>query len=536
MTQKRGFDRISQAGKVPPPETRVQILVVGAGSAGAAAAIVAARAGAHVMLVDENPVDPGLMGFDTPLFYGGRYTGAIQTRGRMVEQVLAANPLLEKAFEAGVDVRLGVSVWGAFTPGYGLASLPGSIAGLADETRAWMVGFDRLILATGARDVALAFPGWSQTGVMGARAFETLVHTYDAFAGRRLVILGTGDLAVATARTALAKGLEVAALADVATTFGAGSQARAELEAAGVEIRLGQVPVGAPGGLEGVTGIILRDLAGGGTEVLACDTIVEGVSLTPVVELLDVLGGALAPDPRLGGYAPVSPDGVATSLDGIFLAGDVAGVPGGAGLGPQAARASGRRAALAALISLGFEAEIEPHAAADATAAADAVAYQALWTRALAQGEDVVICQCEEVTRSQLIMARPPAYLGPASPAQARRNLAGLLEDGPASQDQIKRLTRACMGPCQARRCREQVAHLLAITAGVSAADLALAGYRAPVRPLPLKVLADWNESSEIARYWDVWMGISGQWTPYDDIGTPREALSAGILGEGGRL
>jgi thioredoxin reductase len=530
----RGFDRISQAGKAPPPDERTQILVVGAGEAGATAAITAARAGARVMLIDENPVSPSLMGLDTPLYYGGRYTGAVQIQKRMLEQVLAANPLIETAFDADVDVRLGVSVWGAFAPGYGLASLPGPIAGLADEDRAWMVGYERLILATGARDVALAFPGWDQTGVIGARAFEALALTYDAFAGRRLVILGTGDLAVATARTALAKGLEVVALVDVATTFRGAPQARLDLQSAGIEILLGQAPVGAPGGLEGVTGIVLRALTGGETRSLACDTIIEAVSLTPVIELLDVLGGNLASRPHLGGYAPVSPDGVATSLPEVFIAGAAAGAPGGAGLAPEFAQASGRRAAQAALVSLGYAVEID--APIPPRPMMDVLAYQTLWTRALMGEGDVVVCQCEGVTRAALLAVQPPAYLGPPSAAQAERDLAGMLADGPANQDQIKRLTRACMGPCQARRCREQVARILACATSPDVDDIPLAGYRAPVRPLPLKVLAAWDESSEIARHWDVWMGISGQWTPYDDIGTPREALSAGILGESGHL
>jgi hypothetical protein len=146
-----------------------------------------------------------------------------------------------------------------------------------------------------------------------------------------------------------------------------------------------------------------------------------------------------------------------------------------------------------------------------------------------------VICQCEEVTREALLAVRPPAYLGVASAAQTRRDLGSLLEDGPANQDQIKRLTRACMGPCQARRCREQVALALANASNTPPERIPLAGYRAPVRALPLQVLAAWDESAAISRHWDVWMGIPGQWTPYDDIGTEREALSAGILGgEGG--
>ena len=387
MSAQRGFDRISQAGKVPPPDERVQILVVGGGPAGASAAIAAAKAGASVMLVDENPVSPGLMGLDTPLYFGGRYSNAVQAQGRMVEQILASNPLLEAAFEAGVDVRLGVYVWGAFTPGWGLASLPGAIAGLADEERAWMVGFERLILATGARDVAFAFRGWDQPGVMGARAFEALTGRYDAFAGRRLVVLGTGELAIRTARAALARGVEVAALVDVAETFRGPASAAAELAAAGVQVLLGQIPVAASGGLEGVEGLSIRDLASGATRTLVCDTVVEAISLTPVIELLDVLGGAIAPAPHLGGHAPVSPDGTATSLPNVFLAGDVAGAPGGVGMGEEAARASGLRAAHAALASLGREGALD--AAPAREPGFDALAYQMAWARALMAEADV---------------------------------------------------------------------------------------------------------------------------------------------------
>ncbi|HTX48577.1 MAG TPA: FAD-dependent oxidoreductase [Caulobacteraceae bacterium] len=532
MSAERGFDRISQAGKVPAPDERTQVLVIGGGPAGATAAITAAKAGASVMLVDENPIGVGLMGLDTPLYFGGRFTNAVQAQGRMVEQILGSNPLLEAAFEAGVDVRLGTYAWGAFTPGWGLASLPAPIAGLADEERAWMVGFERLILATGARDVAFAFRGWDQPGVMGARAFEALTSRYDAFAGRRIVILGTGELAIRTARAALSRGLLVEALVDVADAFQGDPSAAAELAAAGVEVLPGHVPVAAPGGLEGIEGLTVSEHASGATRTLPCDTIVEAISLTPVIELLDVLGGAIAPAPRLGGHAPVSPDGTATSLPNVFIAGDVAGAPGGAGMGEGAACASGVRAAQAALASLGHGVTLDPALAPGADF--DALAYQTEWARALMGDADVVLCQCEEVTRAALTEVRPPTYLGPPSRAQAKRDLATLLEDGPANQDQIKRLTRACMGPCQARRCREQVALTLACASNAAPEDVPLAGYRAPVRPLPLKVLAAWDESPEIARYWDVWMGIPGQWTPYDDIGTEREAFSAGILGEGG--
>ena len=519
----RGFDAKAMAGKVPAPSRRVDLLVVGAGPAGVAAAIEAAKAGVEVLLVDENPVSAGLMGLDTPLYFGGRYSAAVQNKGRMLEQVFAANPALEEAIEAGVEVELGVYVWGAFAPGDGLASLPECLAGVGDEERAWMVGFRRLILATGARDVALSFKGWDQPGVMGARGFGALLETYDAFAGRRLAILGSGALALETARLALARGLEVAALIEARPDVQADP---VEIAALGVAVLTGHVPAGAASGIDGLEGLTVRDLASGEETTLVCDTVVQAISLTPLIELLNVLGADLAMTPRLGGHAPASPDGVSTSLPGVFIAGDLAGVPGGAGGTPEAAAESGRRAARAALGSA-------DEGTSPVTDGFDAVAYQQDWMRALLAVADgsVIVCQCEEVSREALLAVRQPTYLGPPTDGSRRRDLSGLLRDGPANLDQIKRLTRACMGPCQARRCREQVALTVACASGVSAADIPLAGYRAPVRPLPLAVLAEPDEHRDITRLWDVWFGIRGQWAPYEDIGTDREHLNADLLG-----
>jgi hypothetical protein len=106
------------------------------------------------------------------------------------------------------------------------------------------------------------------------------------------------------------------------------------------------------------------------------------------------------------------------------------------------------------------------------------------------------------------------------------RDLGSLGADGPLNQDQVKRLTRAGMGACQGRRCREQVALTLAQASGGSLADVPLASYRAPVRPLPLKVMADWNETQAMIDGWEIWFAIPGQWSAYDDIGTEREFVT----------
>ncbi len=188
----RPIDHTSIEGKQFPTEDRFQLVVLGAGAAGLAAAIEAARLGLRVLLVDEHPVSSSLIGLDVPWMFGERMTAAVQNKPRMLERVVAARPDLEQAFEAGVEVRLGVYVWGAFVEGATSHALPGRVLALADEERSWLVGFDRLIVAAGARDLALAFPGWDRPGVMGAQGFAAAIGLYDAFAGRRVVVLGAG--------------------------------------------------------------------------------------------------------------------------------------------------------------------------------------------------------------------------------------------------------------------------------------------------------------------------------------------------------
>jgi hypothetical protein len=238
------------------------------------------------------------------------------------------------------------------------------------------------------------------------------------------------------------------------------------------------------------------------------------LGLAPAIELLSSAGGRIVADSRRGSHAPAL-QGWATSLPGVFSAGDAAGLA----RSEAEAAEQGRQAARQTLGAKG---------AGRPPTGADAWAYQAAWFDALTRDVDpaLMVCQCESVTRGDLLQVRAPRYLGePTAPALAR-DLGSLGVDGPLNQDQVKRLTRAGMGPCQGRRCREQVALTLAQASGGSLADVPLASYRAPVRPLPLKVMADWNETPAMIDGWEIWFAIPGQWSAYDDIGTEREFVT----------
>lgn len=523
MQPQDGVDVKSLVGKFAPPEESFDLVVVGAGPAGLAAAITAAKAGLSVKLVDENPVSGGLIGMDIPLFYGGRASAAVQEKDRMVERIFAASPGLEEAFELGVDVALGTYAWGAWALQPGLATLPGNVIGLADEERAWLTGFSRLIVAAGARDLVYFFEDADQPGVMGGLALHALLTRYEAFAGERVVIAGSDDFALSLAALLLERGITVAGMVEVAGQPLGDTESIASLKALGVPVYTGHVIKAAGRGAFGVEGVTLAPVAGGPEVQLAADTLCLAVGRIPAIELLESSGVTTAMVGGRGGYVPVSGDGISTSHPAVFMAGDCAGL--GAGpVGEEQAAASGEAAARAVLHSLGREGGAVPPPRAGA--GPDLIAHRQRWMAALVEtgGCNVLACQCEEVSRADLLAVRAPSYLGAPSPQAQKRNLHTLAADGPLNHDQMKRLTRVSMGACQARRCREQVSMLMALGASIPVEKVPLAGYRAPVRPLPLAVLAALEEPAAMRAEWDVWFGIPTQWVPYHAIGTEREA------------
>src|SRR5216110_333178 len=281
----RGTDPRSIAGKAPTPERHVALVVVGAGVTGIAAAIEAARAGIEVMLIDEHPIDNDMMAMDAPLCFGQRIDPSVRNRALMLERVVESNPALTGAYEAGVDVQLGTCVWGAFVNGPTMQQLDAPMLGLADERRSWLVGYDRLIVAAGARDVVLGFPGWERAGVMAANAAFSLLTRYRALAARRMVVVGSGSLGLRTATLALEHGVEVAAIVEVAPRVCGDAQLARALQARGVPILSSHTVREARGPVGEVDSVVVvrvddgaKPVAGSERE-LACDTVCLAVGL-----------------------------------------------------------------------------------------------------------------------------------------------------------------------------------------------------------------------------------------------------------------
>jgi thioredoxin reductase len=319
----------------------VELVVVGAGPAGVAAARSAARRGIQTVLVDENPVDPANISRNVPLWYGSRAAG--RAKAADLFGWLGAHPHLEQAVDDGVELLPGHSVWGLF---------PDRSVALFDGTSTSLLHAGQVILATGATDLHLAFPGWTLGGVLGGRGALHLLETYGYLEARRMLVLGSGNLALEVARRARAHGVDIVGIVEIGCGVTGDPSLAFSLRQSGVPFYYGHTVRAAQGSadveqvlLAKVDGDRVRDDA---DTVIEADTLCVAIGCQPAIELAYLAGCELTFDASRGGYVPRHDQYQRTTQDGILVAGDAAGFDDAAFLDPSRAQQSGERAALTA--------------------------------------------------------------------------------------------------------------------------------------------------------------------------------------------
>lgn len=514
------YDPASLAGKAPPISDETDILIVGAGPAGLAAALTAAGHGLRVTLVDENPVPLETMGEEVPLHFGGRMGAAVANRNSVLQTLLDARPEIAEALEAGVDVRLGTAVWGLFPQQRTTAWIEGAVAGLADDTNAWLLRFKQVIVAAGRRDMGLAFDGWHRPGVMGVSAAHRLATVYQSLDCKRAVLVGSDTQALASAHALISSGVQIAAIIEQAECVSGDPALLGRLVAHGAQVLTGHVvreAIGDAFGVKRITAVAVDTTGRPDDNALIeieCDTVLLGVAAIPAIELVEAAGCSASFQAERGGHVCDTDTAQRTSLPFVLVAGDCAGVWASKSLDDSVSRHEGQIAARTALAALGVDIGQIYNTPMPDEPLCDIAANRAAWVRAStvhAQNEPFV-CLCEEVTAREILGQQPPRYLD-WTPVDA--GLKSVMQNDSPNPDVTKRLTRACMGPCQGRRCREQVATLLGIGAGLSVEDIALASFRPPVRPLSMLQLGQIEEVPSMRNRWDAWFDMPSQWTPF---------------------
>lgn len=291
------------------------IAIVGTGPAGLAAAVEAARAGARTTLIDENQKPGGQLFKQIHKFFGAKehYAGV---RGYEIGE-----RLLKETEERGVDVRLNTVVFGLY----------GQEVGLISNQRVSSLKAKRIILSTGACENPLAFPGWTLPGVMGAGAVQTMMNVHRVLPGKTVLMIGSGNVGLIVSYQLLQAGAEVSAIVEALPTIGGYGVHAAKIRRAGVPIMTSHTAAKATGKtrVEEVTISKIDEKwrpIKGSEQNFDVDLVCIAVGLTPLSELAWMAGCRFMYLPQLGGLIPIHNDRMETTVNGLYVAGDVAGV------------------------------------------------------------------------------------------------------------------------------------------------------------------------------------------------------------------
>lgn len=462
----------------------VDLLVIGAGPAGLAAALEAKRHGLAPLVVDEN----GLPG------------------GQIYRNV-SRSPLADPAV-LGPDYLRGRALVDAFADA-GIAYWP--------QTLAWQIGGDRrvsvtrqgagggtlqieagaIVLASGAQERPFPIPGWTLPGVMGVGAAQTLLKASALVPDSPAVLAGCGPLLYLFAWQLVNAGVPVRAILDTAEVSGR----RDALRHAGGALRAPSYLMKGFKLLRAIRAAGVRHVKHvealrviGSTQAEGIEYVVDGRTaridtalvllhqgVIPNTQITRSIGCEHEWDEAQLCWRPKTDAWGETSLPGIFVAGDGAGIA-----GALAAEPSGRLAAVQAAVKLGklddakrdsralsLRRELSAHTAIRPFL--DALYRPAQAFRAPAD-DSTIVCRCEEVTAGDV------------------RRMAGLGCVGP---NQTKSFSRCGMGPCQGRFCGLTVAELLAQAQRCAVPEVGYYRIRPPIKPVTLGELATAVEAPE---------------------------------------
>lgn len=450
--------------------TALQPVIVGAGPAGVRAAQTLVAHGLRPVVVDEAPRWGGQIYRQPPAgFTRSKRTlyGFEADRAEALHSAMA--DILDR-----VDYRPDTLVWSAENGRLDLLS----------HGRTDTLPYGQLIVATGATDRVLPFPGWTLPGVYTLGAAQVALKYQGCAIGARVVFAGTGPLLYLVAYQYAKAGAQVLAVLDTASfqdkaaalpallrqpaVFAKGLYYLGWLHSHGVAVHQGARLVRATGDAQ-LNGVCWHD--GRREYRLPCDALGFGYALRSETQLADLLGCRFSYNALQRAALPECDAAGRSSVPGVYLAGDGAGI-----LGADAAEWAGERAALALLADVGQAIDVSRAATLEARLARTA-AFRVGLERAFPFPRDwaahapdeLVICRCEEITAGELRQCSQ--------------------DTGAREMNRLKALTRVGMGRCQGRSCGTAAAEILAHACATGPDAVGRLRGQAPIKPLPFAAM-----------------------------------------------
>jgi NADPH-dependent 2,4-dienoyl-CoA reductase/sulfur reductase-like enzyme len=449
-----------------------EVIVIGAGPAGMAAATLLAAQKAGVLLLDEQATPGG------QIYRGIEHTSA-NALAALGPDYRYGSQLVAAFRASSAEYRPGAQVW-QVTPQREVWFTTGG--------RSRQMSADVVILATGAMERPVPLPGWTLPGVMTAGALQILLKTSGLLPNEPFVVAGSGPLLYLIVQQCLAAGVRPGAVLDTgkrSNRWGAmrrlpeavsskegraylakGLSMVAALRRSGIPWHSGVTDIRIEG-TEAVTGIAYR--SAGVHRRIATRVVALHEGVIPAQQLARSIGCEFRWNDVQRCFAPMIDAWGNSSVDGVLIAGDGGGI-----IGARAAEHAGRLVAFEALQRLG---RIDT-SRRDAIAAGDRSALQghlairrfldtlyAPRDEILRPADDVTVCRCEEI---------------------AAGAVRGVVRQGCLGPNQAKAFLRAGMGACQGRTCGPIVSELIAEARGVSPGDVGYYRIRPPLKPITL--------------------------------------------------
>ena len=456
---------------------KYDVIVIGAGPSGVSSAINCAKKGLNVLIVDSNSNTGGQI-----------YRAPPKTYKNISQKKLEENEIQKKLSDDikkfKIETAYNHTVW-QVSPGFKVNAFNDT------STIQWQT--KSLIIATGTYEKIIPFDGWTTPGVIGLAACTVMLKAHHFIPSKKIILAGNGPLLMLVAYYIIQFGGKIDAIVDTSSKI---DWIKSTLSLItnpknfkdGIKwifkIFLNRVPIYSMSSIQKVSEVdggikvTIKNLKTDKTKNIVSETIAIGHGLIPSTDITRLLRAEHIYNEQKGGWIAKVDRFLRSSVKGVYLAGDGAGVSGALAASDKGLLASSTLLYDEKIIS---EKEFNQYTRKilkkldKFEVFARAISKLNSIPKKLIENidNDTVLCRCEDVTKNEILKA---------------------VDQGAKDINQIKSWTRLGMGPCQGRTCQYATSKVVAEYLNYEIKDLGYLTGRSPIRPVPLdRVLGDFD-------------------------------------------